>query len=675
MKKTVFTVPQLIIFSCAFLLIFYAFPYHTEIMELGQEPSWQFMMNFAIERGWKFGRDLFFPYGPLNFLIFPYNIGNQLLWSIVIFTCLYVLYGWLVIKLVKENVKSTANAFLMVAACILIEPHLITAEIFMNQLQMILIYYMWTRQNKSSAILYSVITLLLFHTKYLEYFAAVGMALAYIVLALVYGKDRTIICLTLTGQLIALCSYFVYNPCIYDFGQHLLGMYYISKGQCIDHAYSFESTWEWTVWLVPVFLCFWAGAVYWLYRCRKDYLPVFLILSTVMFFYYREGFVRHGGYHCFLGMAMFLVSVALTLNLDSAVDKVRTLIICALGMAIIPVSFSYFTQGVRNNYDEQSTYVDIMNLEAHLNPIETNPDRMQNEISFSDIGLRRIIKKMEKFNYQQPNRVLKLLDTVSDYKNAFNDKCQRCAVLSDDARSIIGNDTFTAYPSELTYAYHHPNFRIMPGLQAHNAYHPFLDEKNYEFFMGKDAPEYIIYAPNFTDERIPVIETPLTVQAIKLNYEPLSEISTQSQIDIEHGHFFRQTLLKKKARPSGKVPERKAFKTLEIKAGVPFEVPYGAEYMSFEYSMNLKGHLNTLFWKIREIRLDVETYTPDYFKYGENIVIDNLINPIELDDLLDPSLFNRAGLAGEQIKRLTVAGDGTESLGKMKVHFYRSTNF
>lgn len=673
MKKLNITSPQLIISACAFLLVFYAFPYQAQIMELGQENSWQFMMNFAIERGWKFGKDLFFPYGPLNFLTFPYNIGNQLIWSLVIFTFLYALYGYLVFKLIKEKIKNSANAYLMAGACILIEPHLITAEIFMNQIQMLLIYFMWTKQNKSSAILYSVITILLFHTKYLEYFVALVMAISYLILAIIYKKDRTMIFITATGQLAAFISYFFYNPSIYDFGQYLLGVYYISRGQTIDHAYSFESSWEWTVALVPVFLSFWTLSLVWLYRCRRNYLPVYLILSTVMFFYYREGFVRHGGYHCFLGMAMFLVSVALTINLE-AVEKKLLLIICALGMAIIPVGFSYFTQGVKNNYDTYSTFVDVLNLKAHLYPLHRESETIQNNQT-NDLGLRSIISKIEKLNYQQPNRVLDLINTADKYRKAFNDHCERCAVLSDDAKAIIQNKTFTAYPSELTYAYHHQNFRIMPGLQAHNSYHPFLDEKNYNFLMGKDAPEYLIYSPNFTDERIPVIETPLTIEAIKLNYEYVTDIYSQSQVDIEHGHFVKESLYKKKNRASGRIAQNKPFVSIKIEAHKPFDVPAEADYMSFEYSLNAVGHLQTLFWKIPEVKLDIDTDGTAHFKYGENIVIDNLVNPFELKDLLDLSLNSNSIFSRGQIKRITITGNGSESLEDMKVHFYKSTNY
>ena len=673
MKKHL-TAPQLIIFSSALLLIFFAFPYQAQIMEMGQENSWQFMMNFAIERGWKFGKDLFFPYGPLNFLTFPYNIGNQLLWSIVILTCLYVLYGYLVIRLAREMTQNTANAFLIVAACVLIEPHLITAEIFINQIQMLLIYFMWRKQNIKYAVIYSVLTILLFHTKYLEYYAAMAMGLSFIILGIIYKFNRTLILIVALGQTAAVLSYFAYNPSIYDFGQYLLGMYYISKGQCIDHTYSFESNWEWTVVLVPVFLVFWTGFLVWLYRCRRDYLPVYLILSTVMFFYYREGFVRHGGYHCFLGMAMFLASVALTLNLNT-VEKIRNFLICAIGMALIPASFSYFTQGVRNNYDENSTFTEVKTLETHLFPIQTEPNLIHDESNYRDLGLRRIIRKMEKQNFHQPNRVLELLDTVSEYKRAFNDRCERCAVLSEEAKAIIQDSTFTTYPSELTYAYHHKNFRIMPGLQAHNAYHPFLEEKNYDFLMGKDAPEYLIYNPNFTDNRIPVIESPLTIQAIKLNYELVTEIYTQSQIDIEHGHIFKQTLLKKKSRPEGRIPERTPYMTVEVKAGVPFEVPKDAEYMSFEYSFNLKGHLQTLFWKIPEVKLDVQTGSKEYIKYGENIVIDNLINPFELYDLVNASLPHQAMFTRGQVEKLTVTGKGADSLKDMRVHFFKGMTY
>ena len=142
------SIPQIVIYSCVFLLILFAFPYQVQPLELGQEQSWRFIMNFASERDWKFGRDLFFSYGPLNYLIYPYNIGHQLVYSIIIFTLLYGIYAYLVVKLVKEKELNSLNAVAMVAACVVIEPHFITAEIFISQIQMLLIYFIWVRQNK-----------------------------------------------------------------------------------------------------------------------------------------------------------------------------------------------------------------------------------------------------------------------------------------------------------------------------------------------------------------------------------------------------------------------------------------------------------------------------------------------------------------------------------------------
>ena len=154
-------IQRLTIYICGAQLIFFAFPYVSYIMSSGQEESWQFMMNFAAERGWMFGRDLFFPYGNLNYLIFPYHIGHQLEYSIAIFTAFYAVYIALLVALVRQTIKNTANAFLFAIACVVIEPFYITAEIFMVQIMMLLMYFVTTRKSVLSAAVYVVLYVML----------------------------------------------------------------------------------------------------------------------------------------------------------------------------------------------------------------------------------------------------------------------------------------------------------------------------------------------------------------------------------------------------------------------------------------------------------------------------------------------------------------------------------
>ena len=68
---------KLVSYLAVALLMIFALPYTAGVMKFDAENSWQLTMNAAIPHNLIYGRDLFFPYGPLNFLITPFNTGIQ----------------------------------------------------------------------------------------------------------------------------------------------------------------------------------------------------------------------------------------------------------------------------------------------------------------------------------------------------------------------------------------------------------------------------------------------------------------------------------------------------------------------------------------------------------------------------------------------------------------------
>lgn len=660
---------------CVALLIFYAFPYTASTMVAGQEPSWAFMMNFAIERGWKFGRDLFFPYGPLNFLITPYNIGNQLYWSIAIYTMLYALYAYMVIALVKQKAQNTVNAILLIIACLLIEPHAITGEVFIVQVMMLMMYWIYYRQSSLMAVFYAILTAMVFHVKILEFYIAVSMLLVYLAFAIKNSHSKKVILFMLLAVPLTIVSYLIYNPSLYDLGQLLVGAYEISQGQTIDHSYSFESFYEWTWIFVPIFLVFWCGSLYCLLKEDKACVPLYLILSTTLYFFFKEGFVRHGGYQCFLGFALFLTTLILTVNFDKF-TKFKTKLLCSASvMVAISLGYSYFTQGIVNRWDLRSTDLDQILLSNYTDTVSRlREDEYVNKGNIHALS-QTLTDKLTRYNFQAPNRVIDLFHTFDEYKSAFSDHGQKLAKLEGNAKSVIGNSSFTEYSGELTYAYHDKNFKIMPGVQIHNSYTPWLDKKNYDFLMGKDAPEYIIYKDTSTDDRYVNIEVPATFQALKLNYK-LTNYSVTGFYD--YGLKYPAKLFKRKNKPSGYIASKESFKEETISKYNFIKIPEDADYMSVEYTSTLKTLLAKLFWKVPEIRLS--SYFPDKKKEdyrSGNIVIDNLSTPIEINDLayklqyFDKSKNYFYGVKDQKLKYIKFSGKGLDYIGNIKLKWYK----
>lgn len=657
---------------CVALLIFYAFPYTASTMVAGQESSWAFMMNFAIERGWKFGRDLFFPYGPLNFLITPYNIGNQLYWSIAIYTMLYALYGYMVIALVKQKAQNTVNAILLIIACLLIEPHAITGEVFIIQVMMLMMYWIYYRQSSLMAVFYAILTAMIFHVKILEFYVAVSMLLVYLAFAIKNRHSKKVVLFMLLAVPLTIVSYLIYNPSLYDLGQLLVGAYEISQGQTIDHSYSFESFYEWTWIFVPLFLVFWSGSLYCLLKENKDYVPLYLILSISLYFFFKEGFVRHGGYQCFLGFALFLTTLILTVNFDKFTNFKTKLLCSASVMVAISLGYSYFTQGIVNRWDLRSTDLDQILLSNYTDTVShIREDEYVNKDNIHALS-QTLTDKLKRYNFQAPNRVIDLFHTFDEYKSAFADHGQKLAKLDGNAKSVIGNSSFTEYSGELTYSYHDKSFKIMPGVQIHNSYTPWLDKKNYDFLMGKDAPEYIIYKDTSTDDRYVNIEVPATFQALKLNYE-LTNYSVTGFYD--YGLKYPAKLFKKKNKPSGYIASKEPFKEETISKYDFVKIPKDADYMSVEYTSTLKTLLAKLFWKVPEIKLT--SYFPNKKKEDYltgNIVIDNLSTPIEINDLAYKLQYfdkSKNFFYGEKLKYIKFSGNGLDYIGDIKLKWYK----
>lgn len=657
---------------CVALLIFYAFPYTASTMIAGQESSWAFMMNFAIERGWKFGRDLFFPYGPLNFLITPYNIGNQLYWSIAIYTMLYALYGYMVIALVKRKAQNTVNAILLIIACLLIEPHAITGEVFIIQVMMLMMYWIYYRQSSLMAVIYAILTAMVFHVKILEFYIAVSMLLVYLAFAIKNRHSKKIILFMLLAVPLTIVSYLIYNPSLYDLGQLLVGAYEISQGQTIDHSYSFESFYEWTWIFVPLFLVFWSGSLYCFLKENKDYVPLYLILSISLYFFFKEGFVRHGGYQCFLGFALFLTTLILTVNIDKFTNFKTKLLCSASVMVAISLGYSYFTQGIVNRWDLRSTDLDQILLSNYTDTVSRiREDEYVNKGNIHALS-QTLTDKLKRYNFQAPNRVIDLFHTFDEYKSAFADHGQKLAKLEGNAKSVIGNSSFTEYSGELTYAYHDKSFKIMPGVQIHNSYTPWLDKKNYDFLMGKDAPEYIIYKDTSTDDRYVNIEVPATFQALKLNYE-LTNYSVTGFYD--YGLKYPAKLFKKKNKPSGYIASKEPFKEEIISKYDFVKIPKDADYMSVEYTSTLKTLLAKLFWKVPEIQLT--SYFPNKKKEDYltgNVVIDNLSTPIEINDLAYKLQYfdkSKNFFYGEKLKYIKFSGNSLDYIGDIKLKWYK----
>lgn len=681
---------KLVSYLAVALLMIFALPYTAGVMKFDAENSWQLTMNAAIPHNLIYGRDLFFPYGPLNFLITPFNISNQLVVSILVYTVVYALYGYLLLSIVKEKATSYWNTALLLIACLLLSGFSFSFEVFMIQTQLLLIFKVLKHDSKVLALIYAVMTGALLEIKYLEWFIAVAMMIAYVPVAIYLKKSSRTILIMLSSLVATAVIYFIYNPSVNDFVELIKSIFYISKGQVIDHALTIESPYEdLSLLTLPFFLVALAVAGVGLFRRNNLFFGYYVIAASILYFCYRQGFVRHGGSFCFAGMAIFLSSLCICANVNRfACSKVTK--IALVVMVLIPTGYTYLTQGYTVRWDqEKSSEIDVMHLQsakAQAEELLNIAEENQNQIASTQIewllrNTTSALNNLKGKRYLPETRLEKIIGLYSKYSKAFSDTGTEAGKLEDQLLDLIGNDTFTAYPNEYSYIVNHNNFVPLPAIHTNNSYNSWLDNKNYALLTGKKAPKYIIASPMTADNRNVYLEAPATATAIILTYQ----FVTKAKAKDAFGYYDTVYVFKKKEVASGRVASNYAFSSVKASPNQKIKIPKKAEFMNIEYELNLKGKLATLFWKIPEIELKVLNSRLEQDKFyapylSRAVALDNLGTTFSVTMLVqgtpDAILGNlKDRLFYKDIAGFELVGKGTAYLKSIKVNFYHGLDW
>ena len=667
---------KFIIWFCAIALIYSFFPYHGEHDPvLSLEVAWHLICNASSMHGFKFGRDIFFEYGPLNYLIYPYAIGNQLIIAQIVYTFVYVIFGVCIYKLAKQLSYNLLNAGVMLLVVLMLYGHNITFETFMVFTQLQLLYFVFFNNSRKAAVLFTIIYAPLFLVKILPFAESSCLIVLYSIFAYKLKKDRVCIYILLSGFAFALIGYLIYNPSITDLIEYIQSIYYKSQGQQIDHTYDKESSREWTIMFVPlVAIALW-GFIYSIYQNNKEKAYFSTIIASFLFFAYKEGFVRHGGYYFFEGIAIVFSVFLLTLNLKDFIKKKKELfIICFSFIVLLKVSYSYF-----------SDYL-IIDHEV-LEPKSTRSSALLGGFNIH----WSIKKKLENSNFEEPRFPIK---TYKQIKSVFDANINNtgASYLGPDIKKIIDNKTFTAFVDG-TFILTEDNFKPLPGFNLHNSYHPYIEQKNYNFLMNKNAPDYVLLQPAFNDDRILSLEAPATYNALRLNYE-----LEDSNPDIynyffqyKKGQAFKADLLKKKNKPSGLIANNKPYKITYPNYLGKFNIENDADFMSIEYKFSLLGELARCFWKIPQIKASIAfsviqeklggIITPsNVLTYKEGVLdIDNLKIPFPLSYLTLPISPNFIDIQDikryrntYELKDIQIDPDVLKLFSEIKIKWYKA---
>ncbi len=559
--------------SLAGIFIFYVPNIAYKLQYINLDDSWRYFLNVAGPKGYTFGKDITFTYGPLGYLCYmmnlpenkPYYWVGVAIWSIVIVGFIYLL-----IRLYKAYLAKKISAFSIVLSFLLAfaSYKVLERDNFSLYLLILSVAVLDIEPGirKLTRIVQYVIPnfllVLMFFAKFSTFSSAFAFVVLYTLYKLIFLRDWRTIFIGAPSVLLMPVFYLIYNPSFKDLAFYVSGFF--------KHSNDWMEAWQYDVTvqggelfaLLVIMVLFVVVLVLSLIQDYKT-AGVILALSASMFFVYKYATTRHGlpcGIWLF-GMMYSIVPLALR-----GIQK----------KLIIPLCTCVIATGL---------------FEANV---------MHN--TFADLGATM---KQKAHNYTHLKEV-GIEDTVNDF----------IWDIPDSVLETVGDKTVCIYPYRVAMDAVYPELNVIYQPNATNGQaSEWLDRLVADWYASEEAADYLIMDDETVDNHIKYLENPLTWQAIKSNYH---------LIGADDWHCILE-----------KNPERTAYeKPMELIGAVTagtgdvIKVPEGADYAKVFMEYSLIGKVKRFFYHVGTLSMAI-TYD-DGSAISGRIIKNNLETGFEL---------------------------------------------
>lgn len=593
------------------VLILLMIPIFLQYISTNLDNSWAYFLNWVPYTDFKFGKDIVFTYGPLGFLLFTQNVGNNVIISSIFWSLIVFFDAFILISILFFEKKTKIPNFNLLVSLLLYFFSLnfqsyIRVEYYLLGTVFLALSAAWFCEKKSIYFLISVlITSITIFIKITNTIFALSAII--VLLVLIFFKNRALaykfLAMALIIPAVFIIGYLIYNPSLPDMLTYLISSLDFSSGYSSAMSLSSVGT-EVAVALVSLLF-----AILFLLRTQPDkkFLLYSLISAGPLYLLFKHAFVRADIHICifFEGFLLILSVMFLFFDFSTMMDNSKhrkpELVSLLLLLCILLPSLTY-------SYLCHESLADV-------------PTTVINELTF-----------------RTADKIKEPLDTTD-----------QSDILSTEMMDIIGSETVTAFPWECSYAaYNKITFVPMTVLQNYAAYTPRLDEMNATFFSAATSPEYIIFSMHSIDGRFALLESPLTWNSIYLNYSVILVNSDCVLLKKEKRDILQKTI---------------CLSTAEYDKNAVITIPQSDKLVTLKADMHLSlwGRLVCLFYKIPEVTMTISLDDKPCFIgriLPENLESGVLINHIPVDtgtfaDIMENSsrspkvthiLFGGAGL-------------------------------
>ena len=462
------------ILPLSFLVFIFSFYAFNPAIETGLDPSYAFGLNYIFAHQIPFGTEVIYTYGPLGFLCFPQDVGNNLLLAILIVSALRFFFIYVFLKLGKcTNPKlRLLHALLAFAICSFV--YLDFILVIMVSCSVLLHYF---KQEKFYLLAASFLSILALLIKSSFGMMCMSISFSYALYDLYKNKNfDNLNRLLIAGLVSLLFIWLILYHSLTGIYPYLYGTWQLSTGNSSAMILEVYNNWYLLFLFAVLFL-----SVPFLMR-DKGVTLLYGISALSLYAAWKYAFSREENYHLKFFLDYLLVFAAMFILISKEFKPRIT--------AILLASVFVFFQSVK----------------------ATGMYTIEEEISFG--GIRNF-----------SNWIFKSQDLI-DEAAATSNQNLLLKKLPQELLAKIGNQSIDFYPWELTYAAaNNLNWKPRPNLQS-GAYTPWLDRNNARFISSKEGPQFYLWEMNKPyggvdcfDGRYLLNDEPLSIFALFNSYQ------------------------------------------------------------------------------------------------------------------------------------------------------------
>ncbi len=536
------------LFCCLTTFILYIPNIAYKIGWINLDDSWRYFLNIAGHKGYVFGRDIFFTYGPLGYICYMMNLPDNGYWfeaGVAIWILVIVAYAYMLYRVYKLYVRGRISLLSIVASTLCTVAAYIVLERD-NFLLYLLIFassiYLLEKNESERHKTYIYITCcflltLMFFAKFSTFTSGTAFLVLFVGYQILVCKDRKSVWLLIPGMVAMPLCYLIYNPSFKDLINYVVGILKISSGWMETQQYDFTIVGKDLIALIVIMVCYVALLVTVLITQHKKSGVIFA-LSAPLFFVYKYASTRHG-LACGIWLFGMLYSV-IPLTIDFKIpqnsisekknNSFRREVATALIMLCITVTGIFQANTVHNSFG---------------NFKETLGSKVYNWTHLNESGIEETV--------------------WGDYMT-----------VPERLLNEIGTHTLAVYPYKVALKAAYPDLEVIhyPSVQNANEFIPWIDSKTAEWLDDpQKASSYLLINDETIDNHIKYLDAPLTWRSIQNNY---------SLVDYE-GDW---TLLKRKVEEAADYGELELISREVYTTWETIEVPKEADYavIHTEYS-------------------------------------------------------------------------------------------